>query len=306
MSLSVADDGVGMRQASTYGRVDGVSEWSRTGQGARRCLHADRAFDFRPILFHRIFCDKVDTESTLGSQRFMHLCVTSDWAGRSPEGCKVRPVRKRVEWASGGTLVWLARNFAGCCSRSRVVWCFVPSRSHATCGRTCESEPAWNRTISAVRAVCSMARNAVLDLPLSQVCASEIALTLKHVLNIYTVGGLLRAWRSPRKPQEHRTGVDTPHRRVTPYAVCARGWDQQSASVEDVSACGADGATQPSVMAELRSERDRFNEWHAGADCLASFDDACSDMATQCRRAGSFPKFRTVRRHASRRRSRRR
>jgi hypothetical protein len=95
-----------------------------------------------------------------------------------------------------------------------------------------------------------MARNAVLDLPLSQVMRSEIALTLKHVLNIYTVGGLLRAWRSPRNHKSIEQVFDTPQQARHAVAVCA-AWlgINTSASVEDVSAWWPTDATQPSVMA---------------------------------------------------------
>src|SRR5438270_486174 len=43
-----------------------------------------------------------------------------------------------------------------------------------------------------------MSKNPVLDLPLSSVMRPEIALPLQHVLNLYTVGSLLKAWRSPK------------------------------------------------------------------------------------------------------------
>ena len=77
--------------------------------------------------------------------------------------------------------------------------------------RACRPAARWNHgRFRPVGAVCSMARNAVLDLPLTEVMRSEIALTLKHVLNIYTVGGLLRAWRSPRNHKSIEQVFDTP------------------------------------------------------------------------------------------------
>src|SRR4051812_29657035 len=44
-------------------------------------------------------------------------------------------------------------------------------------------------------------KNPILSLPLVAVMREEIALPLR-ALNIYTVGGLLKAWRSPRN-QKH-------------------------------------------------------------------------------------------------------
>ena len=41
-------------------------------------------------------------------------------------------------------------------------------------------------------------KNPILDLPLTAVMRTEIAIPLQHVLKIYTVGGFLRAWRSPK------------------------------------------------------------------------------------------------------------
>ena len=41
-------------------------------------------------------------------------------------------------------------------------------------------------------------KNPVLSLSLSDVMRPEIALPLQQMLNIYTVGCLLRAWRSPK------------------------------------------------------------------------------------------------------------
>jgi len=43
-----------------------------------------------------------------------------------------------------------------------------------------------------------MSKNPVLDVPLREVLRPEIALSLQHVLNLYTVGNFLRAWKSPR------------------------------------------------------------------------------------------------------------
>lgn len=63
--------------------------------------------------------------------------------------------------------------------------------------------------------------NAILDLPLSQVLRSEIALPLQHVLQIYTVGSLLSAWRSPRHQKSIEQLFDNPQQARHAIAVCA-------------------------------------------------------------------------------------
>ncbi len=66
-----------------------------------------------------------------------------------------------------------------------------------------------------------MARNAVLDLPLSQVMRSEIALSLQHVLQLYTVGNFLHAWRNPHNHKNIEQVFDTPEQAHHAAAVCA-------------------------------------------------------------------------------------
>lgn len=44
-----------------------------------------------------------------------------------------------------------------------------------------------------------MLKNPILDLPIGQVMRPEIALPLTHVMQIYTVGNFLSAWRSPKQ-----------------------------------------------------------------------------------------------------------
>jgi hypothetical protein len=66
-----------------------------------------------------------------------------------------------------------------------------------------------------------MSRNPVLDLPLSQVMRFEIALTLQHVMNVYTVNNLLIAWRSPKNQRSIEQIFDTPQQARHAVAICA-------------------------------------------------------------------------------------
>jgi len=68
-----------------------------------------------------------------------------------------------------------------------------------------------------------MSKNPIVDLPLSQVMRSEIALTLENVLKIYTVGNLLTAWRSPKNQRNIEQVFDSPEQARHALAVCA-GW----------------------------------------------------------------------------------
>ena len=66
-----------------------------------------------------------------------------------------------------------------------------------------------------------MSRNPVLDLPLTAVMRSEIALPLQHVLKLYTVGALLGAWRSPRNQKSIEQLFDSPQQARHAIATCA-------------------------------------------------------------------------------------
>ena len=66
-----------------------------------------------------------------------------------------------------------------------------------------------------------MARNPILDLPLTQVLRTEIALPLQGVLNVYTVGGFLKAWRNPRKQSCIEQVFDSPQQARHAAQVCA-------------------------------------------------------------------------------------
>ena len=53
-------------------------------------------------------------------------------------------------------------------------------------------------------------KNPVLSLPLAAVMRSEIALPLTGVMGIYTVGCLLKAWRSPKNQKQVEQFFDSP------------------------------------------------------------------------------------------------
>lgn len=66
-----------------------------------------------------------------------------------------------------------------------------------------------------------MSKNPVLDVPLSSVMRPEIALPLQHVLQLYTVGSLLKAWRNPKNHRSIEQVFETPEQARHAVAVCA-------------------------------------------------------------------------------------
>jgi hypothetical protein len=66
-----------------------------------------------------------------------------------------------------------------------------------------------------------MSRNPILDVQLAAVMRPEIALPLQHVLHIYTVGGLLKAWHSPMNHRSIEQVFDSPEQARHAIAVCA-------------------------------------------------------------------------------------
>jgi hypothetical protein len=66
-----------------------------------------------------------------------------------------------------------------------------------------------------------MSKNPVLDLPLSEVLRPEIALSLQHVLQLYTVGNFLRAWKSPKSQRSIEQIFDTREQARHAAQVCA-------------------------------------------------------------------------------------
>src|SRR5215218_10761653 len=66
-----------------------------------------------------------------------------------------------------------------------------------------------------------MSKNPILELPLSDVMRSEIALPLQHVLKLPTVGSLLNAWRNPKNHRSIEQVFDCPQQARHAVAVCA-------------------------------------------------------------------------------------
>jgi hypothetical protein len=64
-------------------------------------------------------------------------------------------------------------------------------------------------------------KNPILDLPVTAVMRAQIALPLQQVLNIYTVGGFLKAWRSPKNQRMIEQIFDTPQQARHAAAICA-------------------------------------------------------------------------------------
>src|SRR5947209_7732057 len=64
-------------------------------------------------------------------------------------------------------------------------------------------------------------RHPVLSLPLDHIMRPEIALTLQHVLQLYTVGSFLNAWRNPKNHKSIEQVFDTPQQARHAAAVCA-------------------------------------------------------------------------------------
>lgn len=67
-----------------------------------------------------------------------------------------------------------------------------------------------------------MARNPILDVPLTQVMRDRIALPLQ-AMRLFTVGGFLRAWSNPLNHELIERVFDTPEQAHHAAAVCA-GW----------------------------------------------------------------------------------
>jgi len=63
-------------------------------------------------------------------------------------------------------------------------------------------------------------KNPILSLPLVAVMREEIALPLR-ALNIYTVGGFLKAWRSPRIQRSIEMIFDSPEQARHAAVTCA-------------------------------------------------------------------------------------
>ena len=66
-----------------------------------------------------------------------------------------------------------------------------------------------------------MCNSPVLEVPLSSVIRIEIALPLQHILKLYTVGSLLKAWRNPKNHRSIEQVFDSPEQARHAIAVCA-------------------------------------------------------------------------------------
>jgi hypothetical protein len=76
-------------------------------------------------------------------------------------------------------------------------------------------------SVSSSSSASSASKHPVLSLPLSQVMKPQIALTLQHVLQLYTVGSFLSAWRNPKNHKSIEQVFDTPQQARHAAAVCA-------------------------------------------------------------------------------------
>jgi len=75
--------------------------------------------------------------------------------------------------------------------------------------------------LEAQHRVRNMAKNPVLNLPLTNVMRPEIALPLQQILHLYTVGQFLRAWRNPRNHSSIEQVFDSPEQAHHALTVCA-------------------------------------------------------------------------------------
>ena len=66
-----------------------------------------------------------------------------------------------------------------------------------------------------------MDNNSILNLSLTDVMRTEIALPLQQVLRIYTVGGFLRAWANPKNQKSIAQVFDSPEQARHAVTVCA-------------------------------------------------------------------------------------
>lgn len=66
-----------------------------------------------------------------------------------------------------------------------------------------------------------MAKNPILGLPLTEVMRSEIALPLQQMLQLYTVGNFLSAWRNPKSQKCIEQVFDSPEQARHAAATCA-------------------------------------------------------------------------------------
>ncbi|HZK81118.1 MAG TPA: hypothetical protein VFC46_08630 [Humisphaera sp.] len=66
-----------------------------------------------------------------------------------------------------------------------------------------------------------MSKNPVLELPIGHVMRPEIALPLQHMMNIYTVGNFLGAWRDPHQQKHIERIFDSREQARHAVSICA-------------------------------------------------------------------------------------
>jgi hypothetical protein len=66
-----------------------------------------------------------------------------------------------------------------------------------------------------------MGKNPILNVSLTEVMRSEIALPLQQMLQIYTVGSLLQAWANPKNQKSIEQVFDSPQQARHAVTVCA-------------------------------------------------------------------------------------
>lgn len=66
-----------------------------------------------------------------------------------------------------------------------------------------------------------MSKNPILTIPLTQVMRPDIALPLQHVLQVYTVGNFLNAWRNPKSQRSIEQCFETPQQARHAASTCA-------------------------------------------------------------------------------------
>ena len=72
--------------------------------------------------------------------------------------------------------------------------------------------------------------SAMMATPLERVMRSEIALPLRHMMRIYTVGGLLRAWDDASAQRQIERLFDSPQQALHAVAICAAMVGQTTAA----------------------------------------------------------------------------
>ena len=92
-----------------------------------------------------------------------------------------------------------------------------------------------------------MANNPIGDLPLHHVMRQEIALTMQYILQIYTVGGFVAAWRSPKRQRSIEQVFDTPQQARHAAAVCGTWLGHPTVPIDHAAGAWWPTSQQPSA-----------------------------------------------------------